>query len=76
MYDKRSEISSMNDIPVTYWFSKLDDKVSDVGLDTSEQVVLEKLNYKVRESHITRTEIILNNRIIRTTSADEVIDHG
>ena len=48
----------------------------DVGIDTNEHVVLEELLYKVAEISITRTEIVLHTRVIRTTRADEIIDHG
>ena len=76
IHNKRSVISPIIDIPLKYLFSKLDDKVIDVGLDTSKNFVSEKLQYKVVESYITRTEIIWNTTVIRGISANEVIDHG
>ena len=47
------------DIPLTYLFNKQNDKVIDVDLDTTEHVLLVGLLYKVAETYITRTEIVL-----------------
>ena len=44
--------------------------------DTKEQMVLEELWYKVEETYFTRTEIVLHTKVIRTTSAEEMMDHG
>ena len=71
-----SVTASINDIPLTYLFSKLDDKVIEVGLDTSESVATKKLKCKVVERDLTRSEIILNTIIIRATRVTEIVDHG
>ena len=57
-------------------FRKTDDRVITIGLDTSENMVLETLNYKVMESYITKAEMIRNPIVIRTTSANEIFDNG
>ena len=51
-------------------------KVTGVVIDTNEQVVLEELLYQVAETSTTRTELVMHTRVIRTTSADESMDHG
>ena len=50
--------------------------VIEAVIDTNEHMVLEGFLYKVAETYITRTEIVLHTRAIRTTSADEIMDHG
>ena len=76
MHNNKSVMSSITEIPLKYLFNKLNGKVIDVGIDAKEHVVLEELMYKIAETYITRTEIVLHTRVIRTTSADEISDHG
>ena len=72
-YNKKSMRSSIMNMPLKYAFSQLDAKVIDVGMDTNEHVVFEELWYQVAKTYITRTEIVLYTRVIRTTSADEIL---
>ena len=75
-YNKTSRSSSIMNVPLKYAFSKFDAKVIEVGMDTKEHVVLEELWYKAAVIYITRTEIVMHTRVIRTTSEDEIMDHG
>ena len=61
--NKMSAISSIVDIPVpvTYLVNELDNKVINVGKDTNEKLVFEKLQYRVIERYVIRTELIGNS---------------
>ena len=76
MCSKMSVIESMRDIPLPYLLSKIDDKAIQVGLETSEDLTTEKSEHKVVARELTRTEIILNTRVIREIRATEFMDHG
>ena len=76
MHNKISVIALMTDIPLTYLFKKQNDIVIEIRFDTSENSVLETGPYKVAETYITRTQIVLHTRVIRMISADEIMDHG
>ena len=82
-------MSSITDMPLKHLFSKVDGKVNDEGIDTSENFTAEKLKYQVVRRDLKRTEekivkdretrgtgIILFTIIIRIITAIEVIDHG
>ena len=60
MHNKISVIRLMMDIPLTYLFNKQNDKVIEVGHDTSENYVSERLQYMVIERDVTRTEIMMS----------------
>ena len=45
-------------------------------MNTNRHIVLEELMYKETETNITRTELIMNIKVVRTTSTDQPIDHG
>ena len=64
IHNKTSMIALMMDIPLTYLFNKLNGKGINVVMDANEHVVLEELLYKVAETYITRTEIVLHTRVI------------
>ena len=66
----------MREVQLTSLINKQNAKMIDVGTDTNEHMVLEELLYEIAETHITRTETVLYTRVIRTTSADEIMDHG
>ena len=76
MDNKISVVALTMNISLTYLLNKQNDKVIDVGLDTTEHVLLEELLYRVAEIYIIRTEIVLHTRVIRTTSTEEIMDHG
>ena len=70
-------------------FSKLDSKVTDVSIDTSENFEAETLKHNVVARDLKRTEekiaknretrgtrIILFIIIVRIIAATEIIDHG
>ena len=50
--------------------------VNDVGMETNEHMILEELWYEIEDTYFTRTEIVLHTKVIRTTSAEEMMDHG
>ena len=70
---KRSVVSSMIDIPLTYWRKKLDDEAMEVVRNTSKTFITENLQYKVIESYISRTETFMDTITSRATSTEEVI---
>ena len=76
MNNKKSVMPSITEILLKNLFNKLKDKVIDVVIDTNEHVVLEELQYKVAETYIKRTEIVLHTRVIQTTRVTDVFDHG
>ena len=76
MYNQISVRASMMAMTLTYLFYKQHNKVIEVGIDTNEHMVLEEWLYQVEETYFTRTEIVLHTRVIRTTSAEEMMDHG
>ena len=62
-HNKKSVMSLITEIPLKILFNKLNDEVTDVVIDTNEHVILEELLYKVAETYITRTEIVLYTRV-------------
>ena len=75
-YNKISVKPPIMNVPLKYLFYKINSKVIEVCMDTNEPVILEELLYKETETYITRTELVMHTRVIRTTSADESMDHG
>ena len=69
-------ITLMREVQLTSLINKQHNIVNDVGMDTNEHMVLEELRYKIEENYFTRTEIVMHTRVIRTTSEDEMVDHG
>ena len=69
-------ITLMRKVQLTSLINKQNNIVNDVGMDTNEQMVLEESWYKIEETYFTRTEIVLHTKVIRTTSAEEMMDHG
>ena len=45
-------------------------------LETNEHMIVEELWYKMEETYVTRTKTVLHTKVIRTTSAEELMDHG
>ena len=66
----------MMEVRLTSLFNKQNNKVIEVGTDTNEHMVLEELLCEIAETQTTRTETVLYTRVIRTTSAEEMMDHG
>ena len=58
--NKISDISSIIDIPVTYLVNKIENKVVKAGEDTIENLVFEKVQYRVIKRYVFRTELIGN----------------
>ena len=48
----------------------------EVNINTTEHMVLEELWYKTDETYVARKKTVLQARVIRTTSAEELMDHG
>ena len=63
-------------VPLNYLFYKRNGKVVDVIMNTNRHIILEELLYKETETYTTRTEVIMNTKVVRTTSADQPMDHG
>ena len=66
----------MREVQLSSLIKKQHSQVIELGTDTNEHMVLEELLYEIAETHITRTETVLYTRVIRTTSAEEMMDHG
>ena len=76
MQNKKSVITLMREVQLTSLINKQNNQVIEAVIDTNEHMVLEEWLYQVAETYFTRTEIVLHTRVIRTTSADEIMDHG
>ncbi len=50
--------------------------LNEAVMDTNERVIVEELWYETEETYITRKKIVLHAKVIQTTSAEELIDHG
>ena len=74
--NKRSVTSPINNVPLTYLYSKPEDKVMDLNFDTIANFLEENLQYRVTERYLTRTEIIMDTIIIRATRITYVFDNG
>ena len=68
--------SSIMNIPLKYSFSKLDDKVIEIGLEINENFAAENSEHKVVARELARTEIIPNTLVIRGRRVTEFMDHG
>ena len=68
--------TSMMEVRLTSLINEPHNKMMEAVMDTKEHMILEELWYKVEETDFTRTEIVLHTRVIRTTSAEEMMDHG
>ena len=71
----RSVMSSIIERSLKHLCNKQNDKVMDLSFNTIENVITEILQYKILSS-ISRTEIIMDTVVIRTTRVHEVMDHG
>ena len=76
MKNKRSIITLMREVQKTSLINQQNDQMIDVDINTTEHRVLEELWYKTEETYVTRTKIVLHTKVIRTTSAEELMDHG
>ena len=52
------------------------DKMMEAVMDTNEHMIVEELWYKIEDTYFTRTKIVLYTKVIRTTNAEEMMDHG
>ena len=75
-YNKMSVRSSIMNIPLKYSFSKLDNKVIELGLERIENFAAENSENKVVAREVARTGIIPNTLVIREIRALEPLDHG
>ena len=74
---QKSGISLIIDVPVTFWFIKLDDKLTEIGFEINENFLTENSEHKivVREL-LARKEIIPNTLVIQGRRVTEFMDHG
>ena len=75
-YTKLSMKQQIINVPLKYLSIGRNGKVIDVVMNTNEHRVFEELQYKVTETYITRTELVMHTRVNQTTSADQPMDHG
>ena len=76
-YTKLSMNQQIINVPLKYLSNGRTGKVIEAVMDTKEHIVLEELLlYKETETYITRTELVMNTRVVRTSSADQPMDHG
>ena len=75
-YNKMSMKPQIINVPLKYLSNERNGKVVNVVMNTNEHIVLEELQYQLAETYITRTELVMHTRGIRTTSTDEPVDHG
>ena len=50
--------------------------VNEAVMEANERMIVEELWYETEETYITRKKIVLHTKVIRTTSAEELMDHG
>ena len=75
-YTKLSMKQQIINVPLKYLLYKRNSKVVDVIMNTNRHIVLEELMFKETETYISRTQLVMNTRVVRTTSADQHMDHG
>ena len=73
---KRSEMLTIIMILGTYLCNKPDDEVIEGNLKINENFISAKWKSRMIARYVTRTEIIMNTTIIRTTRTDEVSNYG
>ena len=76
MQNKKSVITLMREVKLTSLINKQNNQVIEVDTNTMEQMIFKELWYKIEETYFTRKEIVLHTKVIRTTSAEELMDHG
>ena len=47
--------------------------LNNVGLETTEHMMLEELWYKIKDTYFASKEIVIHTQIIRTTNAEEML---
>ena len=68
---------SITEVRLTSLSSKQHHQVIEVGTDAREHMVLEEWLYQIEETNITRTELVMHTRVVRTTEVTHVtMDHG
>ena len=50
--------------------------VNEAVMEANEQMIVEELWYETEETYVTRKQIVLHAKVIRTTSAEVTMDHG
>ena len=63
-YTKSPMKQQITKVPLKYLFYKRNSKVVDVIMNTNRHVVLEELMYKETETSITRTELMMNTKVV------------
>ena len=70
------DVYKRQEVQLTSLINKQNNQAIEVVIDTNEHIILEELWYKIEDTYFTRTEIVLHTKVIRTTSAEEMMDHG
>ena len=73
--NKRS-LTLMREAQLTSLINQQSNQMMEVDINTTEHMVLEELWYKTEETYVTRKKIVLHTKFLRTTSAEELMDHG
>ena len=66
----------MREAQLTSLVNQQSNQMIDVDINTTGHMVVEELWYETEETYITRKKIVLHAKVIRTTSAEELMDHG
>ena len=76
MLNKKPMITSMMEVRLTSLNNEPHNKMMEAVMDTNEHMIVEELWYKIEDTYFTRTKIVLHTEVIRTTSTEEMMDHG
>ena len=73
--NKKAIITLMKEVQLTT--SLINQNVgNEAVMETNEHMIVEELWYKMEETYVARTKIVLHTEVIRTTDAEEMMDHG
>ena len=66
----------MREAQWTSLINQQSNQMIEVDINTIERMIVEELWYETEETYIRSKKIILHAKVIRTTSAEELMDHG
>ena len=66
----------MREAQLTSLINQQSNQMIEVDFNTMERMIVEELWYETEETYITRKKTVLHAKFIRTTSAEELMDHG
>ena len=74
--NKKAKITLMREAQLTSLINRQSNQMFEVDINTTEHMVLQELWYRIEDTYFTRKKTVLHARVIRTTSAEELMDHG